>query len=271
MGDPIPGPFDILLPSSEYKIIKFLALNGPSNRWEIHNGIKIKYPTVYSAVKRLLEKFFIDIFDVGKARTGFDKPSYFATYIGKLVAMATLENEDADLDLIATSEPRQFLILEQWEYIRQSKEARNYVLSIIKTSFLDLLRTLDVKTWKIHGKPTALNIFRYELLRIILWDGNTGGGVPKSIDRDELIQFFMDNPKLREGIKEILLIVEDEAIMILEDIGAVSRDYGLEMKSDFIKDWFNLPNMTGKERAEAEARLEEWLRNKAKLRRTIHT
>jgi len=40
---------------------------------------------------------------------------------------------------------------------------------------------------------------------------------------------------------------------------------------DILKDWFNLPNMTGKERAEAEARLEEWLRNKAKLRRTRHT
>jgi len=37
---------------------------------------------------------------------------------------------------------------------------------------------------------------------------------------------------------------------------------------DILKDWFNLPNMTGKERAEAKARLEEWLRNKAKLRRT---
>ena len=35
--------------------------------------------------------------------------------------------------------------------------------------------------------------------------------------------------------------------------------------------WFRLRDLEGDELAEAEARLEEWLRNKAKLRRTSPT
>ena len=204
---------DILL-SSEYKIIKFLALNGPSNRWEISESEKtdIKYATVYSAVKRLFENFFIDIFDVGKARTGFDKPSYFVTFIGKLAAMATLENEDDDLDLIATSEPRQFLILQEWEYICRSAVARNYVLSIIRTKFLDLLRTWNFKTWDIQYKPSALGSFRFFMLRSILWDGYPRGGVPRLIDGVEVLEFFMGNPQIREGMKQVLIVLEDEAL-----------------------------------------------------------
>jgi len=40
---------------------------------------------------------------------------------------------------------------------------------------------------------------------------------------------------------------------------------------DILRDWFNLPEMKGKERAEAIARLEEWLRTNANLRRTSPT
>ncbi len=221
---------DNILLSSEYKIIKFLALNGPSNRWEIHKGTKIKYQTVYSAVKRLHEKgWFIDISDVGKARTKFDKPSYFANFIGKLAVMALSENDDTVLDLIATSEPRQFLILEEWEYICQNKVARNYVLSIIRTRFLDLLRTWNFKTWEIQDKPSALGSFRYFLLRSILWDGYPRGGVPRLIDRVELLEFFMGNLQIRERMKQVLIVLEDEARMVNEDIWYVRREYGLEM------------------------------------------
>jgi len=35
--------------------------------------------------------------------------------------------------------------------------------------------------------------------------------------------------------------------------------------------WFRLRDLEGDELEEAEARLEEWLRNKAKLRRIRHT
>lgn len=222
---------NLLLPS-EYKIIKFLALNGPSNRYEISKDkeTNIKYQTVYSAIKRLHEKgCFIDIFHVDKARTDFDKPSYFATFIGKLAVMAMSENEDAVLDLIATSEPRQFLILEEWEYICQSTEARNYVLSIIRTRFLDLVRSYDFKTWEIQDKPSALGSFRYFLLRSILWDGYPRGGVPRLIDRVEILEFFMGNPQIRERMKQVLIVLEDEARMVNEDIWYVRREYGLEM------------------------------------------
>ena len=219
-----------ILTSSEYKIIKFLALNGPSNRYEIEKGIqKMKYATVHSAVKRLLEKLFIDIFDIKKARTGLPKPSYFATFIGKLAAMATLENEDDDLDLIATSEPRQLLILQEWEYICRYDLARKYVLSIIRTKFLDLVRIYDFKTWEIQYKKTALGIFRAVLLRNILWDGYRA-----HMEKSEIVKFFMGNPQIREEIDDILLGVEDEARIIIEDIREVRREYGLEMTSEII-------------------------------------
>jgi len=220
---------DILL-SSEYEIIKFLALNGPSNRYEISKGTKIKYQTVYSAVKRLLKKLFIDVFDVGKARTNFDKPSYFITFIGKLAAMAITENNDDILDLIATSEPRQFysfLILDEWEYICQSKVARDYVLSIIRTKFFDLLRIWDFKRW------THARNYRPLLLQSVLWEG-----FPPSIPRlneyrrkprSEILQFFMDNPRFRERIKSILLSKKHEAERINEEVEEVRRIYGLEM------------------------------------------
>lgn len=223
---------DILI-SSEYKIIKFLALNGPSNRWEISERADIEYSTVHSAVKRLLEKLFIAVFDVDKARTGLDKPSYFATYVGKLAVMATLENDDDDdLDLIATSEPSgcaRFLILDEWEYICKSNLARNYVLSIIRTRFLDLLRKWDFKTWDIQDYPGALSIFRAVLLEIILWDGYRA-----HMEKSEILKFFMGNPKLRERIDDIILRVEDDARIVIEDIREVRREYGLEMTSELL-------------------------------------
>ena len=143
--------------------------------------------------------------------------------------MAMLENDDDDLDLIATSEPRQFfsfLILEEWEYICQSNVTRNYVLSIIRTKFLDLLRTWDFKRWY-----RARN-YRSLLLRSILWEGyppyvrrlNEHGRAHGS----EILQFFMDNPKLREEMKGILLVLESQARMVNEEIGEVRRKYGLE-------------------------------------------
>lgn len=209
---------------SEYKIIKFLALNGPSNRWEIHKGTDVHYQTVYSAIKRLLENCFVDIFDVEKARTDLDKPLYFATYIGKLAAMAMSENEDDILDLIATSEPRQFLILEEWEHICRSTVARNYVLSIIRTKFLELVRIYDFKTWEIMYKKTALGMFRLRLLRSILWDGYRA-----HMEDIEILEFFMGNSKIRERIDDILLKVENEARAVIEDVWLVRQEYGLEI------------------------------------------
>jgi len=36
---------------------------------------------------------------------------------------------------------------------------------------------------------------------------------------------------------------------------------------DILRDWFHLPEMKGEERAEAIARIEEWLRIKARISR----
>lgn len=234
---------NILLPS-EQKIIKFLALNGPSTRWGIHKGTKIKYQTVHSAMKRLLQKrLFIAIYDVEKARTGFDKPLYFATFVGKLAVMATLENEDDDLDLIATSEPSErarFLIFEEWKYICQSNLARNYVLSIIRTALLDILRTWsfdkldEAQIQKESANETSIIIIGYSLIGKMLWEGYPSGGVPKLTERYDIFQFFMGNPKLREQIEAILLRVEDVARIIIEEIFGIRRDYGLEMTSEII-------------------------------------
>ena len=225
--------FDILndiLRSSEYEIIKFLALNGPSNRWEISEGTKIKYQTVYSAIKRLLGNFFIDIFDVEKARTGLDKPSYFVTFIGKLVAMAMSEKDDDVLDLIATSEPRQFssfLILDEWEYICRSTVARKYVLSLIRRKFLDLLRSDNINDRRFIRK------YRSPLLRSILWDGYPRRGVPRLNEYgrahgSEILQFFMGNPQIRERIEQLLLELEAEAQNVNKEIRKVRREYGLK-------------------------------------------
>ena len=158
-----------------------------------------------------------------------DKPLYFVTFIGKLAAMAMTENEDDVLDLIATSKPRQFLILEEWDYICQNNLARNYVLSIIRTRFLDLLRTWDFKTWEIQDKQSALGTFRASLLRSILWDGYPRGGVPRLMERSDILKFFMGNPQIRERIEQLLLVLEDEARMVNEEIWDVRRDYGLEI------------------------------------------
>ena len=145
--------------------------------------------------------------------------------------MAMLENEDYVLDLIATSEPRQFfsfLILEEWEYICRSNVTRNYVLSIIRTRFLDLLRTWDFKTWEIQYKQSALDIFRHILLRSFLWDGYPLGGVPRLMERSNVLQFFMGNPQIRERIEQLLLVLEDEARMVNEEIWGVRGEYGLK-------------------------------------------
>jgi len=102
--------------------------------------------------------------------------------------------------------------------------ARNYVLSIIRTRFLDLLRTWDLETWEIQDKQSALDIFRPVLLRSILWDGYRARA-----ERSDILKFFMDNPQIRERIEHILLVLEDEARMVNEEIWDVRRDYGLEI------------------------------------------
>ena len=163
--------------------------------------------------------------------------------------MAILENDDDVLDLIATSEPGQFLILEEWEYICRSTVARNYVLSIIRTRFLDLLRTWDfeipisheltlktleeTQTWPKKVNKYSLNIFRFVLLRSFLWDGYPRGGVPRPIDYGrehgiDILQFFVDNPQLREQMKEILLWIDGNARVENKIIGKVRRKMGLK-------------------------------------------
>lgn len=213
------------LHSSEYEIIKFLALNGPSNRWAIHKGTDINYQTVHSAIKRLLKNFFIDIFDVEKARTDLDKPLYFVTFIGKLAAMAMSENEDSVLDLIATSEPRQFIILKEWEYICRSNLARNYVLSIIRTQFLDLIRSYNREFVNLQS---AIGVCTYVLTRSIFWDGYRLGGVERPLEIDGLFQFFINNPQIRERVEQTLIIMEAEAYQLNQEIWEVRRKYGLK-------------------------------------------
>ena len=143
--------------------------------------------------------------------------------------MAMSENDD--VDLIANSEPRQFysfLILEEWEYICQSKVTRNYVLTLIRSKFLDLLRTWDFKSW------THSRIYRSLLLRSILWEGYPRRGVPRLNEYgrpngSEILQFFMDNPKLREKMKGILRGLEYEARRNNKEIEEIRQKYGLEM------------------------------------------
>jgi len=233
------------LSSSEQKIIKFLALNGPSNRWKIHKGTDLHYQTVYSAIKQLLQKrLFIGIFDVEKARTDFDKPSYFATFVGKLAVMATLENDDDDLDLIATSErigrPR-FLIFDEWEYICQNNLARSYVLSIIRTALLDILRTWSFEMLdeveeiqKESANETSVLVIGYSLIGKMLWYGYPEGKVESLIDYgrthdSNILHFFMDNPQIREQMKRNLIVVEAKARGEIKMIEKVRQKYGLEM------------------------------------------
>ncbi len=251
--------FDIskkILSPSEYKIIKFLALNGPLNRWEIHKGTKINYQTVHSAVERLLQKrVFINVFNVDKAWTDLDKPSYSATFVGKLAVMAALENDD-ELNLIATSEPRQFFILEEWEYICRNNLARDYVLSIIRTRFLDLLQVYDFENpldLFYHSKEleyahtliknvirTSVTAFYFILVRSILWDGYPHGGVPRLIDYgdkhdSDIFKFFMDNPQIKEQMKIVLLLLENESNNINSTIWQIRRRTGnKEFSRDFI-------------------------------------
>ena len=140
--------------------------------------------------------------------------------------MAMSENEDSFLDLIATSEPRQFIILKEWEYICKNRVARNYVLSILRTQFSDL--TLN---WNRPGLnlESAKAVCKYVLLRSLFWDGYNLGGVKSPLRIDGLFQFFVNNPQLRESVEQTLIVIKSEAYQRSEYIREVSRKYGLKM------------------------------------------
>jgi len=197
-----------ILTFSESKIIKFLVLNGPSTRWAIHKGTKIEYQTVYSVVERLIKKFYIGIYKTETARNKLRKNYYFVTFIGKLVAMAVTDNEEGVLDLIATSEPRNFVILEEWEYISKNRLARDYILSILRTQFCDLMLN---RSWPTLNLKSASEISKYLLTRSVFYEGYRLGGVEDPLKVEGLVQFFIDNPAIREEMIKMLKVMEYEA------------------------------------------------------------
>jgi len=197
-----------ILTFCESEIIKFLVFNGPSNKWEISEGTDISYQTVYSAVERLIKKFYIGIYKTETARNKLRKHYYFVTFIGKLITMAMTENDDDVLDLIATSEPRNFVILEEWEYISKNRLARDYILSILRTQFCDLMLN---RSWPTLNLKTASETSKYLLTRSIFYEGYRTGGVEDPLKVDGLIQFFLANPAIREEMKKMLKVMEYEA------------------------------------------------------------
>ena len=183
-----------ILTSSESEIIKFLVFNYPSDRWAIHKITKIEYQTIHSAIKRLTEKFYIGIYKTETARNTLNRHYYFVTWIGKLASMVMTENEEGVLDLIATSEPRQFIILREWKYICKNRLARDYILSLLRTQFSDLMRNWN---WSILNLESAKAVCEHVLLRSIFWDGYRLGGVEDPLKVEGLFQFLLANPAIR--------------------------------------------------------------------------
>jgi len=208
--------------------MKFLVFKYPSNRYAISEGLSegsedFAYQTVSSAVKRLSEKFYIGSSKTETARNTLKKHYYFVTWIGKLAIMSMLENEDCVLDSIATSEPRGFIILREWEYVCKNRLARDYILSILRTQFTDLIRSWNRS---ILNLESAKSVCEYVLLRSIFWDGYRLGGVKDPSKVEGLIQFFLANPVIRSEMEKMLGIMESETNQRLINYREIREQYG---------------------------------------------
>lgn len=129
----------------ERSILRFLALNGKANRYEIKKGLErakeigeaekdLTYQGIHSSMKKLIKNNLIRIVDESHAKSGGKKRIYALSILGlfTIIGLSNASLTQEKMNKIIENNKNKYFVFNEWNEISRNPEIKNHIINEIR-------------------------------------------------------------------------------------------------------------------------------------------